>query len=529
MSMACKIMITPPLPRPTPRALLSLRLFSSSSLYDRLMAHRHQSKARFTARRLTNSLSYVASDVMAMASASPSASTPLTAATSAAALSSNAPVGAVSPRTGRKPSKDALSSKGRAEGPEEDDGDDRASTASADSHSVSLRDKIVSAISTAIDNQSDNGDAVGAGGGGSAHGSLTGSAHGSITNGSGHGSGSAHGSGSGSGHGNYFPTLSLMGPPLRRGSGPGSAGGSRHSAVGIGSLHGSAIPENGEMAWGSGHPPTGGDGDGGSNLLGDLGKQINRALSGASMGGNGGSSSHGAPPSPAVATATVDSCTHDHGEGGGKEGVDKEPEGFLDHVGRMMTTMALTGGDSGHGSVRGGSGGGSGHGSTVASAAAGNTAASTPGRPSGLVLPWSHHSSDGHQGGDGAGEMGRENDGADNGSMLGEVKRALSSIGAMPAAPSPATVNESRSVFSYGSSHHDTAALGASFHSVGDRRAAAAAAAGVTLVAGYEAARANWPAGKVEGEPAWEVWSDKKKLVAHLITASCLALIVATF
>ncbi|CAM9413486.1 unnamed protein product [Ectocarpus sp. 12 AP-2014] len=51
----------------------------------------------------------------------------------------------------------------------------------------------------------------------------------------------------------------------------------------------------------------------------------------------------------------------------------------------------------------------------------------------------------------------------------------------------------------------------------------------VDKVAGYEAAMANWPAGKVEGNPAWEEWSSAKKLVCHLVTAGCLAVIVLTW
>ncbi|CBJ33658.1 expressed unknown protein [Ectocarpus siliculosus] len=51
----------------------------------------------------------------------------------------------------------------------------------------------------------------------------------------------------------------------------------------------------------------------------------------------------------------------------------------------------------------------------------------------------------------------------------------------------------------------------------------------VDKVAGYEAGMANWPAGKVEGNPAWEEWSSAKKLVCHLVTAGCLAVIVLTW
>ncbi|CAN0223046.1 unnamed protein product, partial [Hapterophycus canaliculatus] len=47
--------------------------------------------------------------------------------------------------------------------------------------------------------------------------------------------------------------------------------------------------------------------------------------------------------------------------------------------------------------------------------------------------------------------------------------------------------------------------------------------------AGYEAAMANWPAGKVQGNPAWEEWSPEKKLVCHLVTAGCLATILLTW
>ena len=47
--------------------------------------------------------------------------------------------------------------------------------------------------------------------------------------------------------------------------------------------------------------------------------------------------------------------------------------------------------------------------------------------------------------------------------------------------------------------------------------------------AGYDAAMANWPAGKVEGNPAWDEWSPEKKLVGHLVTAGCLAVIILTW
>lgn len=55
------------------------------------------------------------------------------------------------------------------------------------------------------------------------------------------------------------------------------------------------------------------------------------------------------------------------------------------------------------------------------------------------------------------------------------------------------------------------------------------AAAVVDTAAGYEAAMANWPAGKVPGNPAWEEWSPGKKLSCHFVTAGCLAVIVATW
>lgn len=55
------------------------------------------------------------------------------------------------------------------------------------------------------------------------------------------------------------------------------------------------------------------------------------------------------------------------------------------------------------------------------------------------------------------------------------------------------------------------------------------AATADAAVAGYEAAMAEWPAGKVKGNPAWEEWSPEKKLVCHLVTAGCLAAIVLTW
>lgn len=72
------------------------------------------------------------------------------------------------------------------------------------------------------------------------------------------------------------------------------------------------------------------------------------------------------------------------------------------------------------------------------------------------------------------------------------------------------------------------AAAGAATHK--RRFSAASELAAVTdTAAGYEAAMANWPAGKVEGNPAWEEWSPEKKLACHFVTAGCLAAIVCTW
>lgn len=397
-----------------------------------------------------------------------------------------------------------------------------------DPNNLNLRDKFVKAIATVIDN---NNAVTGTG---SNHGSWAAggeSSHGS-TNSSGHGSSSgvhlsaANGSGHGSGHGgNGLSSVATnVGLPGRWMS---TSGGSRHSAVGVGSLHGSIIPEDGEIAWGSGHATMGvpgGDGvEGSNNLLNDLGRQLHRALSVASVssaasgapggsehgstssGSGGGAAQAGGPRTP-LASTHVD---HDYGDSGA--------EGFLEQVGRMVT-MSLTGGSSGHGSASGereSVGDSSAHGSPAGGGdwgGMGGGSKSNSHKPSGLVLPWSQHSNEGTNqyggrldvaGGGGGALGGGGTPLADSANVLDEMKRgmerALSNIGVGSGAPSPATLNETRSVFSYSTSIHDPmAALGSSSrHSVNERRAATAAAAGVSLAAGYEAARANWPAGKV--------------------------------
>lgn len=391
---------------------------------------------------------------------------------------------------------------------------------------VNLREKFANAIATVMENNRSNAkssqsDAIGSGdraGGGSSHG---------LSNGSGHGPG-GHGGRNGSGHGAVGASGGgVGGVNQRRASMSGSTGGSRHSAVGVGSMHSSAIPEDGAMDWGSEHA-TGGE-TGGGGFLGELGKQLNLALSTAttgsehgSVGSAGGGSGDGAAAAAkgrsmsasGDALAVYDYDKAGSGGGGGGHQFEGESAGFLGQVGRMVSTFSLGGGNSDHGSGWGGSAGaGSGHGSLAISGGGAGAGGSDHGsavaagagsgrRPSGILLPWSQHSEDGDHGRRANGSMSwRAEDASpsdhgsdrDVGNVLEGVKRgvgrALSSMAVVPG-PSPAT-NDTSSL-------HDLGSSSSSVYSVGGRRAAAVAtASGIVQGAGYEAAMSNWPAGKV--------------------------------
>lgn len=447
--------------------------------------------------------------------------------------------------------------------------------------SLNLRNRFVQAISSATgfdakENKDTNGNHDGGttgSGGASAHGSGSsphgsGSGHGGIlgqgsghdSSGSPHGTGSGHsimgtyggmlslalsggnGGGSGSGHdgggggsgGGVFGGGKDWGAPPppanQRRLSTGSGGGSRHSAVGMGSLHGSAIPEDGEMLdWGSDHHRAAASSSAaGTDLLTEVGKHMSRAFSGAFL------SEHGSTASGATAAPGDHRGDDTRGAESGAEG--ESDGGFLEHVDRVISSLTI-GGNSGHGAGWGSStGGGSGHGSVLGSNHGGGVVRGGSGGTSsnsqrpGTVSPWSQSQARQQQEGDVRrgtdsshnkmqySKDGSEDDGMVEGFKRG-VERAMSVVGVAPSPSAASGCNENNSLHSMGNSMHD-------FISASSRHSAILAA---RKAPGYEAAMANWPAGKVPGEPAWEVWSPKKKVAAHFITAVGLALIVATW
>lgn len=424
------------------------------------------------------------------------------------------------------------------------------------------------------------------GGTSSSNGLGSGSGHGS----SGHGiswhslglGGGSGGVGAGAGNGNG----SGQGAPGRRssgGGGGGSGGGnSRHS---LGSWHGSdaatpSIPENGELIGLSGS-------DNGNSLFGEVGKHMSLALSSAfgsekgSLSGGGGDGEF-IPPPPLASSGSTRWIGSEGGEGegghglvrreggernlsyhsetGSEGGARRAAEGFLRQIDDAVTSFAL-----GRGSGGGGGGGGSTHGSewdgsmsAAGSAHGGSTlGGSTHGsvhgsvhgggrgsrNSSGSLLPWSQHGGheergNGHHGDDlggGVSSSGKDNGGDDmiDGLMRG-VERALSAVGVGPGTGgavdgSPRPLSSGTGSLTTPHSVVDVSAHNISFISMGNRStsaAEAAAAAAVSKGAGYAAAMANWPAGKIHGNPAWEEWAPEKKLACHVVTASCLAMII---
>ena len=403
-----------------------------------------------------------------------------------------------------------------------------------------------------------------------------------------HGTGSGHGS---SGHGVNWHGLG------GGGSGHGAGGarrapvvhssGSRHGVGG--SRHGSdaaplPIPENGEVL---GWTPTaeGSDRDSVSEpgLLGEIGKQMSLALSGA-FGSEHGSSASAKTvsgcemmPPPALRersgsgtsfASSLRGAVGTGGEGGktgggggsggdqdsseeaGGIGVERVTEGFfMKTLDRAVSSLSVGGGSSAHGSGWGGSvsAGGSGHGS-VGSTGVGGSGGGVGGgggggsrRSSGVLLPWSQQDvgddrEDGVEGevasrvGEDKGEGDGEGDSDDlvEGLMRG-VGRALTAVGVSAGAPDPpsaaADVGTPSSMID----------LSAHCPSEGRRLSESRRLSTVSVAdslgggAGYDAAMANWPAGKVEGNPAWEEWSPEKKLLGHLMTAGCLAVMILTW
>ncbi|CAM9920621.1 unnamed protein product [Scytosiphon promiscuus] len=330
--------------------------------------------------------------------------------------------------------------------------------------------------------------------------------------------------------------------------------GSRHGPGG--SRHGSEsapapIPENGELVgWTSGPDSKGDGGDGGGVSppfsLGGFGKQFGLALNGT-FRTEGGVPAEAVPlPSPA-ASASKDPL--DSAAPGVMSGVGRMAEGFMRHLDRAVSSIASR-------------------------------------RSSGLLLPWSHQdvSRVGDEGsevdrsdhpgtnaddekptvdrlkrGGGVGPLGRVFAAAGNGSRSSTPRasdlatetgaslkaregHALSAaaVGNGGASSRSSTPRGIACGTPRGGSSAKTFAaplternLRASTSAAASRNGPPPAASKALLLlekaAGYEAAMANWPAGKVPGNPAWEEWSPEKKLVCHLVTAGCLAVILLTW
>lgn len=219
---------------------------------------------------------------------------------------------------------------------------------------------------------------------------------------------------------------------------------------------------------------------------------------------------------------------------------------FMKTLDRAVSSMSIGGGSSAHGSGWGGSvsAGGSGHGSVGSTGVGGGGGGAGGGggggsrRSSGVLLPWSQQDvggarEDGVEGEEEAsrGDEGKEGEGDGDdlvdGLMRG-VERALSAVGVGAGAPDPlsaADVGTPRSVFDV-SAHCPSESRRLSD---GRRLSTVSVPESLGGGAGYDAAVANWPAGKVEGNPAWEEWSPEKKLLSHFVTAGCLAVMVLTW
>lgn len=284
-------------------------------------------------------------------------------------------------------------------------------------------------------------------------------------------------------------------------------------------------------------------------------KKIGHALSeafgsehgsvGSTHGDTEGRSGAMPPPPPPRPPLSKKASTGSLGSRGVEPTYPSEEEGgapsgnFVRTFERALSALSIGSNGSGHGSVQG-----SVHGSMQDSAhdngggggavAGGGSGASR--RPSGGLLPWHEYSNDTNWTLPAVGVVTPSN--MSSAASLGTPRavsaanlapprnlraftsdgfrrgwRSLSNVTAgTPRALSSAAARCSKSFFGVGASSGEVP-----FSTPG------------STPAGYEAAMANWPAGKVPGNPAWDEWSVEKKLFAHIVTAFCLALIIATW
>lgn len=255
-------------------------------------------------------------------------------------------------------------------------------------------------------------------------------------------------------------------------------------------------------------------------------------------------------------------------EGGARTG--SVTEGLMRKIDRAMSSISLGSNGSGHGSAHG-SVHGSIQGSAHGSGGGGGGGASR--LPSGGLLPWSRLDKGEaaevdvarKEYGKGTWKASRANSSlshradssAEDDRAEGIVHWALSAVGVgtprnvssavslgTPRAMSTASLAPSRShraltsdgfrrgwrsFPSVTASTPRALTSAASFFGVGASSGEVPLPPPGSKAAGYEAAMTNWPAGKVPGNPAWDEWSMEKKLFAHILTASCLALIIATW
>lgn len=306
-----------------------------------------------------------------------------------------------------------------------------------------------------------------------------------------------------------------------------------------------------------------GDGDGGNATLPPISKYLSnssaslalmaRGASVSAVGGGTKGSGNGGVGDPDLSCHSVDS----NSSGGiGRAAADVLRRQFD----RAVSSLSIGEGSSAHGSML--SAGGSGHGSvvsissTVGGGGGGGGGGSLSRRSSGLILPWSQSDVD-----DGGGDI--DNSGSRN--DIGErqedgsfrsgaaenddddivegfkrgLERALSAVGVVHtprsqmssprgfAAPSPRGATNP-GVLDSNDQGHDSGSVTDSNRFTFSREPSTTLAT-VVNGAGYDAAMANWPAGKVEGNPAWEEWGSEKKLFCHFVTAGCLALIILTW
>ncbi|CAM9135242.1 unnamed protein product [Laminaria digitata] len=238
-----------------------------------------------------------------------------------------------------------------------------------------------------------------------------------------------------------------------------------------------------------------------------------------------------------VASSSLRGASGKSGKVGGRS-----TEGFfMRSLDRAVSSMSIGGGSSAHGSGWGGSvsAGGSGHGSVVSTGAGGGSVGGGGGgnsrRTSGVLLPWSQQDVGDEDGLEGEaasrGEDKGEGDSSDDlvdGLMRG-VERALSAVGVGAGAGAPPDPPTGTAAADVGTPR---SLIDVSAHCPSESRRLSTLSIPESLGgggAGYDAAMANWPAGKVEGNPAWEEWSPEKKLLSHFVTAGCLAVMILTW